>query len=167
MDVLLIRHAIAEDREIFALTGKDDDLRPLTAAGRKKMRKTTKGLSAVIENIDIIAHSPLIRAAQTAEIVSEIYPHAQRAEVAALAPDQAASRCASWLHKQPFDNCIALVGHEPDLGELATWFLGGDNAEPFLSFKKAGMILIHFPYKIGAGRGTLVWAMPPAILRRL
>jgi len=31
MDLLIVRHAIAEDREEFARSGKDDVLRPITA----------------------------------------------------------------------------------------------------------------------------------------
>jgi phosphohistidine phosphatase len=34
MNLLVIRHAIAEDKEAFAKTGRNDDLRPLTEAGR-------------------------------------------------------------------------------------------------------------------------------------
>ena len=37
MQLLLIRHAIAEEQEDFAKTGKDDRLRPLTDEGRKKL----------------------------------------------------------------------------------------------------------------------------------
>ena len=36
MRVLLIRHAIAEDRADFAKTGQDDGLRPLARDGRRK-----------------------------------------------------------------------------------------------------------------------------------
>jgi phosphohistidine phosphatase SixA len=38
VDLLVIRHAIAEDREVFAGTGKDDSLRPLTDRGRGMRR---------------------------------------------------------------------------------------------------------------------------------
>ena len=47
MKLLLIRHAIAEEREDFARTGKDDRLRPLTDEGRKKMKQAARGLRKI------------------------------------------------------------------------------------------------------------------------
>ena len=47
MKLLLIRHAIAEEREDFARTGKDDRLRPLTDEGRKKMKQAARGPARV------------------------------------------------------------------------------------------------------------------------
>ena len=44
MNFLVIRHAIAEDREAWALTGVSDDERPLTEAGRRKMKRAVRGL---------------------------------------------------------------------------------------------------------------------------
>src|SRR5258708_2037922 len=43
MKLLIIRHAIAEDREDFARTGKDDSLRPITDEGKKKMKQRAGG----------------------------------------------------------------------------------------------------------------------------
>ena len=37
MELLIIRHAIAEDRDEFAESGKSDDERPLTDAGSRRM----------------------------------------------------------------------------------------------------------------------------------
>ena len=39
MELYLVRHAIAEDREDFAKKNQDDSLRPLTVKGRKRMQK--------------------------------------------------------------------------------------------------------------------------------
>ena len=43
MRLLLLRHAIAEERTAFAATGKADRLRPLTDEGRKKMQQGRRG----------------------------------------------------------------------------------------------------------------------------
>ena len=73
MQVLVVRHAIAEQREEFAPTGKDDSQRPLTHDGRRKMRRGAVGLRAVVPAIDVLATSPLLRAVQTAEILAAVY----------------------------------------------------------------------------------------------
>ena len=70
MKLLVIRHAIAEDQAEFAKTGKDDRERPLTKAGQRKMRKAAAGLKTLIDHIDIFASSALVRAVQTAGIIS-------------------------------------------------------------------------------------------------
>ena len=72
MNVLVIRHAIAEDRDVFARTEKDDDERPLTDEGRKKMARGAQGLHTLVPKLDLIASSPLVRAQQTAAIVAMV-----------------------------------------------------------------------------------------------
>ena len=67
MRLLLIRHAIAEEREDFARTGKDDGLRPLTDDGRKKMKQAARGLRGLVPDIDLLATSPLTRVVAFAE----------------------------------------------------------------------------------------------------
>ncbi len=73
MHLLIIRHAIAEDRDSFAGSGKSDDLRPLTDEGRAKMELGAAGLRALLPDITLLAASPLTRAQQTAEIVGKEY----------------------------------------------------------------------------------------------
>ena len=73
MKLLLVRHAIAEDRREFEATGRDDALRPLTAEGREKMREAALGLRTVVPSIDVLATSPLVRAADTAGIIARCY----------------------------------------------------------------------------------------------
>src|SRR4051812_3600232 len=73
MRLLLIRHGIAEDREAFAKKGEDDFLRPLTPAGKRKMKEGAKGLRKLFPKLDLIATSPLKRAVQTATIVYDAY----------------------------------------------------------------------------------------------
>lgn len=71
MQLLIIRHAVAVDRDDF--TGDDDDLRPLTADGRRKMRRIATGLHRITARPDLLVTSPLVRARQTADIVGEAY----------------------------------------------------------------------------------------------
>lgn len=87
MQVLVVRHAIAEQQEEFARTGKDDSQRPLTDDGRRKVRRGAAGLRAVVPAIDVLATSPLLRAVQTAEILAAVYNGRNMVTVKELSPD--------------------------------------------------------------------------------
>src|SRR5262245_66218635 len=60
---------------------------------------------------------------------------------------------------------IVLVGHEPDLGQLA----GELALDPpaVLSFKKAGAAAVRFDGAPRRRTGALEWFLPPRLLRRL
>jgi len=63
------------------------------------------------------------------------------------------------------DERLAVVGHEPGLGHLATVCLPGSATTVALSFRKMGAALLEFQGVPRAGRGELVWFLPPRLLR--
>lgn len=165
MKLLLIRHAIAEEREDFAKTGKDDGLRPLTDEGRKKMKQVARGLQGIVPGIDLLATSPLTRAAQTGAIVDSVYGGLKEVEIEELSPESTPNDFLRWLRKQKAD-CIAAVGHEPSISLILSWLLTGSERRIF-AFRKGGACLLDFPDEVGAGTATLVWALTPTQLREL
>lgn len=62
MELLIIRHAIAEDPVEHAKRGRGDDERPLTAKGVERMRQGAAGLRRLVPRVDVLAASPLARA---------------------------------------------------------------------------------------------------------
>jgi len=58
---------------------------------------------------------------------------------------------------------IALVGHEPDLGELAAALLGAQRA---LLFRKGGICRIDVDRLGSSAMGSLIWFLPPKVLRK-
>jgi phosphohistidine phosphatase SixA len=58
------------------------------------------------------------------------------------------------------------VGHEPALGDVASWLLTGRKGG-FLEMKKGGAALIDFGRRVAPGRGRLLWSIPPRGLARL
>lgn len=165
MQLLLIRHAIAEDHDDFARTGKDDRLRPLTDEGRKKMKQAARGLRGLVPEIDLLATSPLTRAAQTAAIVDSVYGGLKEVEIEELSPEATPDEFLRWLRKQKAGT-LAAVGHEPSISLILSWLLTGTERRIF-SFRKGGACLLDLPEEIGAGTATLQWAMAPAQLRQL
>ena len=70
MNLLVIRHAIAEDKERFAASGRSDDQRPLTEEGRTKMRRGAEGVRLTSPRVTVLASSPLVRARETLRCLS-------------------------------------------------------------------------------------------------
>lgn len=166
MDLLIIRHAAAEDREEFARHGRPDSERPLTRRGIERMQMAARGLTTMALPIERLVSSPAARAMQTAEIVAPALERRQTESEGVFAPEAPVEAAVEWLRKQPRVDGMALVGHEPNLGQLAECLLAG---RPLgnMPMKKGGMILIRFDNAVGFGEGKLVWALPPAVLRAL
>lgn len=165
MKLLLIRHAIAEEPEDFARTGKDDRQRPLTDEGRKKMKQNAKGLRELVPEIDLLATSPLTRAAQTAAILDSVYGGLSEVEIEELSPEATPTELLRWLRKQKGET-IAVVGHEPSLSLILSWLLTGTERRLF-AFRKGGACLLEFAGEPAAGTATLLWALAPGQLRDL
>ena len=172
MNLLVIRHAIAEDKEAFAASGRSDDQRPLTKAGRLKMRHAAEGLRATCPRVAVLASSPLLRARETAEIVAPALRVARVEIVEALRPDRPFEELTAWLRRRVApngddeDTTVAVVGHEPHLSGLVTWLMTS-GTESRIELKKGGACLLRFARAPGAGAGILRWALTPSQLRSL
>ena len=166
MRLILVRHAIAEDRAVWAERSKDDGLRPLTPDGRDRMKRAARGLAALEPKVALLATSPLVRARETAEILARAWGGLEPVESPLLAPGASPASLSAWLGRQRGADTVALVGHEPDLGEAAAYWLSG-GAASFLAFKKGGAALIECAAAPREGGGVLQWFLTPGQLRAL
>lgn len=166
MQLLVIRHAIAEDRDEFAESGQPDDQRPLTKDGIRKMKKAAQGLKEIVGQINHLATSPLTRAAQTAEIVGDVLETGGADVIPALVPDARPEDFVAWCEAHHDKNVIAIVGHEPHLSSLIMWLVAG-RGDSRVELKKGGACLIDFESTPAAGAGTLRWLATPRMLRKL
>ncbi|MGB2942018.1 MAG: phosphohistidine phosphatase SixA [Candidatus Macondimonas sp.] len=155
----LVRHGIAEERSPERADGE----RALTAEGIRKMRQAVDGLHRLDVKPGAIWSSPLCRAQETASLLTTGLGIKSSAICAALAPegDQAALLTAMQTAPAP----LMLVGHQPDLGMLASRLLTGDADGVFLPFKKGGVACITWNGHEPAGHGQLEWFLTPAQLR--
>jgi phosphohistidine phosphatase len=166
MLLLVIRHAIAEDKEAFARTGRPDTERPLTKRGRRIMARVAKGLRREVRSIDVLAASPLVRAAQTAAIVAKVYDDIPVDTVPALEPESSPSAFAKWLRTQRDAEVVAVVGHEPHLGVLITWLMSG-LTQSHIELEKGGACLLEISGTPGPRSATMRWALTPDVLTKL
>jgi phosphohistidine phosphatase len=160
MKLLVIRHGIAMDRDEFAESGQPDDLRPLTEEGRRKMKDIAKWLRKKVKDVDILATSPLLRARQTAEIVADEFGIEKPEMTDALVPDSSFEDFEQWCALYADKKVVAIVGHEPHLSLLVTWFISGKR-ESRVELKKGGACLIDFESGAHHDSGTLSWLVTP------
>jgi phosphohistidine phosphatase len=159
-ELYLIRHGVAEDR---GEAWPDDAKRPLTEAGKARMRKTARGLARLGVAIEVILTSPLVRTRQTAELVaSGLDSRPALVNVDSLAPNGSFPAVVSELEKYARRARIALVGHEPGIGELAARLIGSRHA---IEFKKGAICRIDVEELPPNGPGDLRWFASPRMLR--
>src|SRR5688572_13050207 len=161
-EIYLVRHAIAADR---GEDWPDDDKRPLTTRRVARFKESVEGMRKLGVEIDEIFTSPLIRAKQTAELMAAGLPGKPTVRTLdALAPGHTPGSVMAQLARAAKRRRIALVGHEPDLGELAAHLIGAGRALPF---KKGGACRIDVESLTSRRPGALSWFVQPKLLRSL
>ncbi len=156
MDLLIVRHARAEDPVCFAATRQPDAKRPLTAKGIRKMKKAACGLRSFVPSIDLLVSSPLRRAVQTAKIIADAYGGIEWVEREELSPGAAPRRLIAWLAAQRDKGTVCIVGHEPGLSDLLSILLDEESEQP-AKLKKGSATLLTFEGRIAAREGHLQW----------
>jgi phosphohistidine phosphatase len=162
LELYLIRHGVAADR---GDEYPDDSKRPLTSDGVARLRKEAKALDLLGVTFEQILSSPLVRARQTADVFAEIMKAKPPvATTDALTPAGSPAAVIQELSKHMRKGSIALVGHEPNMGELAAHLIG---AKVPLPFKKGAIARIDFSVFPPKGKGQLAWFVTPRMLRKL
>ena len=171
IELYLMRHGIAADLGDAGVL-KDED-RPLTLEGRTKLKQAAEGIGEFGLKLNQIFTSPLLRARQTAETVAEVLELQHKVKIIeSLAPGRAfvegEGRHAEIfleLGAYQFDRAL-LVGHMPDLSDLASFLLSG-NRNLNIEFKKGAICAIEVASLPPRGPGLLLWSMTPKQLRLL
>lgn len=171
IELYLMRHGIAANLGEGGILNDAD--RPLTPDGRARMKLAAAGIRKLELKFNVILTSPLLRARQTAEAVAEILELQHRVKILeSLAPGRAfvegEGRHAEIfleLGGYQFDRAL-LVGHMPDLSELASYLLAG-NRNLNVEFKKGSVCAIEVASLPPRGPGLLLWQMTPKQLRLL
>jgi len=157
-----VRHAIAFDRDPHRW--REDAERTLSPAGMRRARKAAAGLKKLTGRPQRLLTSPLVRARQTAQILTEIAGWPQAEEAPELAPGEPALAVLALLEKDR-SKLTAVVGHQPGLGHLlAACLLGGGGALP-IEMKKNAVACLSFEGKPRAGHAALKWLATPRMLR--
>jgi phosphohistidine phosphatase len=156
MRLIIVRHADAEPHT----TADADAGRALTPKGVRKMHRVTTGLAALDLSLDRIETSPWTRAAQTAELLRPLL-HGE-----CVANPRLAAPPDGELLRGLAGHSVALVGHEPWLGELVG-LLVCDPEGPVtpLPLRKGGVAWLEGEPRPGGME--LVAFLPPRVIRRV
>jgi phosphohistidine phosphatase len=166
VQIYLLRHAIAESRDPDRFP--DDALRPLTREGRAKMARAVRGMKSLGLRFDLVLTSPLMRARQTARLVVRgLRPEPPLKVLRPLASGGGTGGVVAGLSGLPPQAAVLLVGHEPDLSQLAGALVVSPRADLPLDFKKGALLRIDFQGPPRPGEGVLIFHLPPRVLRGL
>ena len=156
MDLILWRHADAGEPGEDPLI--DDLQRPLTPRGSKQARRMAEWLNQFLPDSARILCSPALRCRDTADALG------RKLRVSdALAPGASylqALAAARWPDsREP----VLLVGHQPMLGQLAAYLIGGPatlDAAPW-AVRKGGVWWVRRRQRLGVDEVVLVSVRTP------
>lgn len=157
----MIRHAIAVERT----PELPDADRQLTDRGRRRFKQVVRGLRALDRRIDRILASPWRRAAETADLALPLLRPGGSASVCPYLCQSPKSELLSAIAEAAMPR-VAVIGHEPWLGELIALLTTGEPRHgETIPLKKGGVAVLE-----GAptpGGMSLRALLPPRVLRRL
>jgi len=165
MEIYLVRHAIAEDRDPDRWP--DDSVRPLTEEGERRFRKAARGLAARFAAPDVVLASPFARAWRTAELLHEEAGWPDPEPCPELEAGRSPKDGVQALARTATRSVVATVGHEPNLSELASLLLAGHDQAVSIRMKKGGAAVLQLDGRPRPASATLLWLLTPAVLRAL
>ena len=154
--VILLRHGQTDENLNGKISGQGPV--PLNTRGQEQARLAAEVLATL--GVTHIFSSPVVRARQTADLLVQ---HLRQSDLTveecdALAPGGSSKKLAKALRQLQAEH-VALVGHEPDLGQHTAWLIGSKRAN--IGFAKAGVACVACDDSLRKGAGSLLWLVTP------
>ena len=147
MEFYLVRHGEAVSQ---AVNGQ----RPLTPGGRRDVKRVGRAAAERGIQPSKIFHSGLLRAQQTAEVLSEdLGPVGEIRELVGLRPDDDPLVAKAELESSTVS--LMLVGHLPHMSRLASFLVAGDAERKVVEFAPATMVGLSYEYH----RWRILWKL--------
>jgi phosphohistidine phosphatase len=158
VDLLIVRHAPAFDRD--AERWPDDCDRPLTDKGERSFRRAARGLARVTPRPSVVLASPCVRAWRTAELLAKKAGWPDPEPLDELRPESDAAKALAALASRAPTESVAIVGHDPLLGDLCGMLVGSARVE-----LKKGAVARLAVQSWRSGGATLRALLAPKVLR--
>lgn len=164
MELFLMRHGVAETSGRYA----DDAQRPLTEQGQRDHRRVAQRLLPLLDPLDHLLSSPLLRAQQTAAIMAESLQFGGHIEeTSILAEDCTVDAVLDLLQGYAPTARMLCVGHQPHMSRLAAVFLDGEG-HGTIAFQPGSLLGLSFNGRPTIGQGMLrVFLRPSDVLAML
>ena len=160
MEVLLLRHGVAEDGK----PGTDDAGRALTRDGRAKLRLLLEQVAAAKVVPALILSSPLLRAVQTAEVAARVLGYrGEILQTRALEPGSSPEAIWDEIRAHRDSPSLLLVGHNPLFSHAAAFLLDSPHLQ--IDFKKGAPLKVEFQGFPSRPSGILRWYLTPKLTR--
>ena len=158
MEIFVIRHAIAAP----AQKGEEDAERALTDEGRERFARAVRGLHRLGTTFERVLYSPAKRAVQTGKLLEPLTYGSL--EPSPLLSKEPSPELLKKLARHASEGPMALVGHEPWLGQLMAWlvFEAKDRGQAF-DLKKGGVAWLEGEPRPGKMRVRALFT--PRVLR--
>jgi phosphohistidine phosphatase len=156
MLLYLLRHAEAE------VSASTDEARRLTAKGEHQAARVGKFCQRHGVRPALILSSPVTRALQTARIVARELPEAGLVEAPWAACGMGCEQACAELEACGSEGPVMLVGHQPDLGMLASFLLGAGSGG-CLHVRKASLAALEVQ-AWRTGRAGLEFFVPARLM---
>ena len=156
MVIYFLRHAEAEPD-----AAADFDRR-LTPKGLEQAEKAGRFFVRSGLLPDVFLTSPVVRARQTAKIVSQKLGNAKFQEKDWLACGMTPDTCLAELRNLESAASVLLVGHEPDFGDAIAAMIGLPDSRG-LKIRKASLTAVDL-CDFHAGTGQLQFAVPVRLM---
>jgi phosphohistidine phosphatase len=157
MELYILRHGIAEVRR----PGRDDAGRQLTGKGRQRLRLILELARRAGVSPSLILTSPYARAAQTAQMAADILACKKTLPADALLPGSSPQAVWDEIRAHNSETSLLLAGHEPLLGQAASFLLGASWV--LLELKKGALVSIFIDEFNRQPRGLLRWLLTPRL----
>ena len=156
MNLYLVRHGLAN----WPSWPGSDAERPLTPEGIQLIQAAAATLAHLGLQPDLILHSPLVRAQQTAELIAEALGLDDRLRACdPLSPGFNHKALKRLLREHAEREALMLVGHAPDMGAVIQSLTGGA-----VKFKEGTVAHVKIEKPDAEPEGTLVWLAPAELL---
>ncbi len=165
MELYLVRHAIAFERD--PARWPDDGERPLSPQGEARFRPAARGLKRIVPTVEIVLSSPFARAWRTAELLAKEAGWPDPEPERAFEAGQRVTRAVTALRRHSDRQSVAVVGHEPNLSELAAHLMAGGEDDLAIEVKKGGVVCLGLDEGVRTSSAWLRWSVSPKILRAL
>ncbi len=165
MRICIFRHGEALSKGDLSVSS--DAERPLVQDGIKNTRQAAEGLKALNLPFEAIFTSPWLRARQTAEILCHVLGlQGKLDELPELAGDRSIEELMSAVSRHSTLDQVILVGHNPQLSDLAAYLLSLSMGMQ-VDLKKSGACTVEVERIPPKKPGTLLWMMTSKQLRAL
>lgn len=158
MDLILWRHAEAEELGEIGHSPQDDLARRLTSRGEKQALRMAAWLNRQLPDSARVLASPARRCEQTALALGARYKLRPELAPDAAAPTQLLELVQWPLSKSP----VVVVGHQPMLGQVIAQLLGFKESE--CTLKKGALWWLRTRERDGHCQTVVVTVQSPELL---